>query len=100
MPGNESKLTLAQAAKLTPGRPHASTLFRWATKGHRGVRLQVWNYGRRLFTTLEAVEAFARAAAKAPSTQSHHSAPGRRHTARSADVAKALHEVRRRQIAR
>lgn len=63
MAPQERMLTLSAAAKLTPGKPHASTLFRWATKGRRGVKLEVWEFGRRLFTTMEAVKQFARTVA-------------------------------------
>jgi hypothetical protein len=64
MAPRERMLTLSEAAKRTPGRPHASTLFRWATKGRRGVKLEIFEFGRRLFTTMDAVNDFARAVAK------------------------------------
>jgi hypothetical protein len=75
----QEMLTLPAAAKRTPGRPHASTLFRWATRGHRGVRLQVWRYGRRMYTNLAAIDDFAaRVATTTPEAASPPSAPSDR----------------------
>jgi len=51
-------MTLAEAAKSLPGKPHVSTLHRWARRGVGGVRLQTWRVGRRTFTTDEAVAEF------------------------------------------
>ena len=62
---NETKLTLVQAAKLAPGRPHASTVWRWCREGINGVRLEYVRFGRRIFTSAEALERFASALASA-----------------------------------
>ena len=43
-------LTLSQAAKTLPGRPHVSTLWRWATRGVRDRKLQTVLRGGRRFT--------------------------------------------------
>lgn len=53
-------LTLPQAAALFPVTPCASTVWRWATKGVRGTILNTVRTGARLYTTVEAVEAFMR----------------------------------------
>jgi len=58
------KLTLPQAAKLVPGRPHASTLWRWCRRGVKArdgvrVRLAHQRYGQRVFVTEAAIERFA-----------------------------------------
>jgi hypothetical protein len=62
-------ITLSDAAKRLPtpnGRRIAtSTLFRWATKGCSGVRLETRRFGKRIFTTLAALDAFGKALADA-----------------------------------
>ncbi|MFA9476958.1 DUF1580 domain-containing protein [Phycisphaerales bacterium AB-hyl4] len=63
-------ITLAEAAKLAPGRPSANAVWRWARKGvksrcgHR-VHLQHVRAGGRVLTTAEWVEQFARDLAEA-----------------------------------
>lgn len=59
MLANETKLTLTQAAKETPGRPNPSTVWRWCRKGHQGVKLEYIRFGRKIFTSREALERFA-----------------------------------------
>ena len=50
-------LTMAEAAKLTPGRPEANTVWRWARRGLkvRGRNEKLWlqhvRVGGRIFTT-------------------------------------------------
>lgn len=51
-------LTLAQAAHLFAPVPHVATIWRWATRGTRGVRLASWTVGGRRVTTPQAVEEF------------------------------------------
>jgi hypothetical protein len=58
---NESHITLAEAARLLPGRPHSSTLARWALRGVKGVRLETVKVGGRRFTSREAIERFIEA---------------------------------------
>ena len=55
---NESLLTLKAAAKLLPGNPHYATLFRWAQKGCRGVRLESALIGGIRYTSREALDRF------------------------------------------
>lgn len=54
----ESLLTLKDAAKLLPGNPHYATLFRWAQKGCRGVRLESALIGGIRYTSREALDRF------------------------------------------
>lgn len=54
-------VTLAKAAHLFSPVPHVATLWRWATRGTRGVRLASWTVGGRRVTTPQAVEDFLRA---------------------------------------
>ncbi|HZZ70766.1 MAG TPA: DUF1580 domain-containing protein [Pirellulales bacterium] len=51
-------LTFAQAAASLPHRPHASTCFRWSTRGIRGIRLATIQIGGILFTSEEALQHF------------------------------------------
>jgi len=51
-------------AKIAPAsgarkRPHFSTLYRWALKGFRGVRLETIRIGGTLCTSKEALQRFA-----------------------------------------
>jgi hypothetical protein len=48
----------SEAAKIIPGRPHASTVWRWYRHGVRGVRLETIVVGGRRFTSHEAVQRF------------------------------------------
>jgi len=58
------RITLAEVAKLVPGRPAASTIWRWARKGVKArngqrVRLQHVRFGGRVFVMRAAVDQFA-----------------------------------------
>jgi Protein of unknown function (DUF1580) len=60
----ETLLPLSRAARVLPasrrGRPvNVSTLFRWVTKGTRGVRLEALRLGGQWFTSEEALRRFA-----------------------------------------
>jgi len=68
---SEELYSLAQAAKLLPRNhngKHTSiqTLRRWATRGSRGVRLEVTKVGSRAYVTLEALRAFIQARSQRP----------------------------------
>ena len=54
-------LTLKQAARILPGRPHVSTSHRWRTRGVHGVKLITKKVGGRRVVDLAALEAFAAA---------------------------------------
>ena len=60
---NEEVVSLAAATKHLPKRrggkrPHVSTLYRWATAGVRGIRLEVIRVGSTQCTSLEALQRF------------------------------------------
>jgi len=66
----EELLSLTDAAKQLPGRaggkrPHVSTLYRWVLKGMRGVRLEALPMGGMLYTSVEALQRFFAALARA-----------------------------------
>ena len=65
MPFIETKVTLTQAARLVPGRPNVSTLWRWCRRGLNGIRLEYVRFGRKIYTTSEALDRFAIALAAA-----------------------------------
>lgn len=51
-------IPLSEAAALFPVPPCHATLWRWATHGVRGVKLNTLRSGIRLFTTVKSVEDF------------------------------------------
>jgi hypothetical protein len=58
---SEQLLSLTDAAKSLPGRPAASTIFRWRLRGVRGVKLETCLIGGRRYTSMEALERFSAA---------------------------------------
>lgn len=70
---NDKLLTMTEAAKQCPKvrgkRPSNVTLWRWATKGQRGVKLEHVRVGRNMLTTEAAMTAFFRALANAPAVE-------------------------------
>lgn len=54
----EDAITLTKAADFVPSRPHCATIWRWATKGCRGIKLQTWLLGGKRVTTPAALEEF------------------------------------------
>lgn len=55
---SESWLPLSATSKFFPGRPHRSTIWRFAMKGVRGVRLETIVCGGRRYTSEEAILKF------------------------------------------
>lgn len=60
---NEQLLTLKDASSKLPRKNgkkiHHSTIFRWAQRGRRGIRLETIRLGRTIWTSLEALQRFA-----------------------------------------
>ena len=54
----EVLISLTEAASCTPSRPTVRTLWRWASKGVAGVRLQTLKIGGRTYTSRPAIERF------------------------------------------
>ena len=69
MPANlldEELLSLGQAGRSEiPGKPNPSTLWRWHTRGVRGVKLETVVLGGRRWTSREAISRFAEASTRA-----------------------------------
>jgi len=57
----EKIVTLTEAAKMLPGRPAVSTLWRWRTRGVHGIRLETRKLGHSRVTSMEAIERFSEA---------------------------------------
>ena len=57
-PEREEIVTLTAATKTTPCRPNVATLWRWRTKGIRGIRLETMMIGGRRVTSREALSRF------------------------------------------
>ncbi len=60
---NENILSLTEAAKRLPrrrkgSRPHVATLYRWASRGCKGVRLETIQIGGTLCTSVESMQRF------------------------------------------
>src|ERR1700722_12718296 len=64
---DQQPLTLAEAARLLPKRPNPATLWRWRTKGVRGVRLKTSMIGGRRYVTRAALQRFIDAVTAAAS---------------------------------
>ena len=55
---NEELITMAEAAKLLPGRPSVVSLWRWRLRGIAGVKLRFVTVGRKPLTTREWLREF------------------------------------------
>jgi uncharacterized protein DUF1580 len=51
-------LTLAEACRLIPGRPHRNTVGRWITHGYAGIILKSWRCAGKRVTTVQAIDEF------------------------------------------
>ena len=84
-------LTLAHAARLFPPRRResrlaTSTLWRWATRGLRGTRLDVVKVGGVTYTTAAAIREFIERTNSAANSQQSPSSPSRRSQRAVADL--------------
>ncbi|MGC1273800.1 MAG: DUF1580 domain-containing protein [Planctomycetaceae bacterium] len=55
---DESLISMSEAAKELPGRPHIATIHRYARKGVRGHLLETVACGGRIYTSREACRRF------------------------------------------
>lgn len=83
---NKNLISLTEAAKLLPHRPAVQTVWRWAMKGCRGVRLEHIRFGNRIFTSPEALERFAEALTELDADRDE-SAPAKPRTTRQRQAA-------------
>jgi hypothetical protein len=81
MIATEQVFTFAELAKRLPRvgekKIHVSTLHRWCRRGVRGVQLECRMLGRRMVTSLEAVDRFSARLAEAGRLSSHGPLPER-----------------------
>lgn len=54
----EDLITLEEASRCLPDSPHTSTLYRWAERGRRGVRLRCVSVGHKRYTTRQWLKDF------------------------------------------
>lgn len=93
-------LTLAQAARRVPGKPHPKTVLRWMLRGLDGVRLKSVRAGRQRLTCERWLVEFFAASAKVhaggiPTSAAPTAAPATpaRTSERSARTARVLREA-------
>jgi hypothetical protein len=55
---NETLISITDAAKRCPSRPHVGTVWRWTLNGLHGIKLQSIKVGGKRFTSLEALHRF------------------------------------------
>jgi hypothetical protein len=55
---SDDPVTITEATKIFPGRPHKNTLRRFCQRGVRGVKLAHFYCGAKLCTTRAAIDAF------------------------------------------
>ncbi len=66
----ESLVAPAVATRHIPGRPHVSTVWRWMTRGCRGITLESLVCAGRRYTSLESIERFVAATTAAAAGES------------------------------
>ncbi len=77
---NERLRLLAKASPDFPGRPHTSTLLRWALRGVKGIKLETVIVGGRRFTSLEAIQRFIERLSKSEAGENSPQQRGRRNS--------------------
>ena len=55
---SERMIPLSDAPRISPGRPHVSTVIRWSQRGVRGVKLETILCGGKRYTSHEALQRF------------------------------------------
>ena len=80
---HEQVLTLRDATRFLPRyrkgrRVHVATLYRWASAGIRGIRLETLKLGGRIVTSEEALQRFADRCSSADPIRKAHSSRKRR----------------------
>jgi hypothetical protein len=65
----ETLISLTEAARRLPGRPHASTLWRWHARGIKGVHLETLAIAGRRYTSTQALDRFVAATTYAATGQ-------------------------------
>lgn len=87
---SESLVSPVVAPRHIPGRPHVSTVWRWMTRGCRGITLESIVCAGRRFTSLEAIERFVAATTAAAAGEPP---PTRTPRQRERAIADAEHKI-------
>jgi hypothetical protein len=72
---DEELLPLAEAAQSLPHKPHVATLYRWMSRGVRGVKLRTCLLGGRRYTSREALAEFIAETSRPAGAASEPTAP-------------------------
>jgi hypothetical protein len=83
---NESLVSIPEASRLIPGRPHLATIYRWMARGVRGIKLETCLIGGRRFTSQEKVQLFVEHLTAAAAETPRHSRTVKQRT-RAAELA-------------
>ena len=78
---NETAIAISDAPRHIAGRPHIATVWRWRTHGVKGIRLESYVVGGRVFTTRKAIERFIERTTAARNGQPAEQAPSRKRQA-------------------
>jgi len=65
----EDMISLAEAARRLPGKPHPATISRWQRHGLKGKKLETVVVGGRRYTSVEALSRFIDATTRARETE-------------------------------
>lgn len=65
-------LTINEAARILPGRPHRNTVGRWMLKGLDGVKLRSFKFGAKRVTTQQWCAEFIKASANRDGVHTAH----------------------------
>jgi hypothetical protein len=87
---HERLLTIAEATRILPGRPHIATVWRWVNHGVGGQRLETIKVGWKRFTSHEALARFIERTTAAADRQP---IPTRTAKQRERDIARAEREL-------
>ena len=86
----ESTVSFAAAPAIIPGRPHISQVYRWASRGLRGIRLEWVQVGGQRYTSREAIQRFISRLTAAAGGEAAPTPPPAR---RQAEVSRAESEL-------
>lgn len=96
---SENWLTLAQASRLVPGKPHPASLWRWCRTGANGVKLAFIKAGSRIVVSERALVEFLERSTEADQAR-HESARQQREAERQAAKAATVKPPSERRRAR
>jgi hypothetical protein len=90
---NETVITLAEAAKRLPTRPHIASVYRHAQRGVRGIRLETIQVAGTLCTSVEAIQRWCERLTAARNGETLHVLTSRQRERAVAQAERELSEV-------